>query len=152
MQIRVGSNVFHNSNGVIVVQDREQVVVEIRPESAQLLLTLDLYGESRERIAHLRGNRWLVNEQDRFSVATSPAAPPLFPAPAWVIVKDRASGAVVLEAQAEDRHTVTLVWGHLYSSGGRCLDITPHYWRLDGGVARFGEIRDLRGQAVSLGD
>jgi transcription antitermination factor NusG len=152
MRIKVGSIIVRNTNGVIVIQGKEQVALEVPPDTMQLLLTMDLYNAKGKRIAHVRQNLWVVNEQDRFAIATSPSAPPLFPTPSWVMLNDKETGEVVLKVHAEDRDKVDLVRGIFFSHKGHLVEITPHYCRISGGFTRFAEVLDARGQAVLLGD
>jgi len=46
IELHVGSNVFRTTNGVIKLQGKEQLVLEVRPDPPTLLLTMDLYDEA----------------------------------------------------------------------------------------------------------
>jgi len=67
MDLKIGSNAFRNTNGVLVIQGKEQVVLELRAENRQLLLTMDLYDQESKHVAHLRRNAWGFNADNRFS-------------------------------------------------------------------------------------
>ena len=62
LEIRLGSNIFRNTNGVIRVQGKEQLVLELAPDQERILLTIDLYDGSGNHVAHLRRNRWAFND------------------------------------------------------------------------------------------
>ena len=54
LELHVGSNVFRNTNGVVKLQGKEQLVLETHPDHMALLLTMDLYDEQGIRIGHIR--------------------------------------------------------------------------------------------------
>ena len=74
MDLKLGSNTFRNTSGVLTLQGKEQVVLELKPETFQLLLTMDLYDAEGTRIAHLRRNNWVLNKEDAFAFASGPAS------------------------------------------------------------------------------
>jgi protocatechuate 3,4-dioxygenase beta subunit len=98
LEIRLGSNIFRNTNGVIRVQGKEQLVLELAPDQERILLTIDLYDGSGNHVAHLRRNRWAFNDGNRFSLNTSESPPTLFPNLPWLKVTDQETGETVLEA------------------------------------------------------
>ena len=77
MDLLIGSNNFRNTNGVLAIQGKEQIVFELVPEDDLLLLTMDLYDERGRQTAHLRRNHWKFNVEDRFAFSTTPASPSL---------------------------------------------------------------------------
>lgn len=54
MDLAIGSNSFRNTNGVLAIHGKEQIVLEIAAENDQLLLTMDLYSADGRQVAHLR--------------------------------------------------------------------------------------------------
>jgi hypothetical protein len=150
LELRIGSNIFRHTNGVVTIHEKEQLVVEVKPEQGLLLVTLDLYNERRVRIAHLRRNVLTVNEGGRFAVDV-PLGQSLsmVDAPS-VRVTDLQSGHVVLEVRMASEHRVDLACGNLYSHKGMLVEITPHYCRL-GSHTLFGNIVEARGGPAVLG-
>ena len=49
LELHVGSNVFRTTNGVIKLQGKEQIVLEVQHEPPALLLTMDFYDEQGQR-------------------------------------------------------------------------------------------------------
>ncbi|HBH80012.1 MAG TPA: hypothetical protein DDY39_09315 [Nitrospira sp.] len=146
LELRIGSNIFRNTNGVVTIHGKEQLVVELKPELGQLLITLDLYSEQGVRIAHLRRNVLTVNERGRFAVAMSHSQ--TLPA---IQLSDLRSGDPALEVHMMSVHRVDLVCGKLFSHKGMPVEITPHYCRIGSHTTLFGEILDMRGGPAILG-
>ena len=146
LELRIGSNIFRNTNGVVTIHGKEQLVVELKPELGQLLITLDLYNEQGGRIAHLRRNVLTVDERGRFAVKTSRGQ--TLPA---LQLSDLQSEHPVLEAHMVSVYRVDLVCGKLFSHKGMPVEITPHYCRIGTHTTLFGEILEMRGGPAILG-
>lgn len=151
MDLAIGSNSFRNSNGVLAIHGKEQVVLEFVAENDQLLLTIDLYNASGRQVAHLRRNEWKFNVDDRFTFSATAASPSLYGGAPWLKLVDRETGDTVLEASAMDREKVQILQGKLYTHKGQLLEITSHFCRIAGVVTMFGDTRDARGGAIVIG-
>ena len=57
MEINIGSNIIRNTNGVLNVEGKDQVSLEVR-EDGQLLVTMDVYDDAGKHTARLRRNAW----------------------------------------------------------------------------------------------
>jgi hypothetical protein len=150
-ELKLGTNSFRNTNGVIRIQGKEQVVIEITPDDDRLLLTMDFYDESGAHLAHLRRNAWAFNQHARFALTTSPASLSLFSGPAWVKVIDQHSGDTVLEVTVPQCGTIHVVAGKFFSHEGLPVEITSHYCRVGSGLAVFGEVFETRGGTAVIG-
>jgi hypothetical protein len=152
LELRIGSNIFRSTNGVVTIHGKEQLVIEVKPEQRLLLATLDLYNEQGARIAHLRRNVLTLNERARFTVdvriGQSPSSTDDTP---FVRLNDLQSGHLVFEARMASERRVDLACGKLYSHKGILVEITPHYCRIGSGTALFGNIVETRGGPVVLG-
>ncbi|HEX9743490.1 MAG TPA: hypothetical protein VGA17_11960 [Nitrospiraceae bacterium] len=151
MDLTIGSNSFRNSNGVLAIHGKEQIVLEFLSENDQLLLTVDLYNASGRQVAHLRRNEWKFNVDDRFAFSATAASPSLYGGAPWLKLVDKESGDAVLEASATDREKVQILEGKLYTHKGQLLEITSHLCRIAGVVTMFGDTRDARGGAIVIG-
>jgi hypothetical protein len=147
----IGSNIFRNTNGVIAIHEKEQLVIETNREQAPLLITLDLYNSYGTRIAHLRRNALRLNEGERFAVEVHLESSLSSTKSPSIRLTDRQSGGVVLAVAMTSEHKVSLFYGKLYSHKGVQVEITPNYCRIGSGTTRFGEIVESRGGPVSLG-
>jgi len=152
LELRIGSNIFRSTNGVVTIHGKEQLVIEVKQEYGPLLVTLDLYDERGARIAHLRRNILTLNEHGRFTVNISPLGQRLSSVDApSVRVTDLQSDHVVLEARMVSEHRVDLTCGKLYSHKGLPVEITPHYCRIGSHTTLFGNIVEARGGPAVLG-
>jgi len=151
LELCIGSNIFRNTNGVVTIQGKEQVVIETNREHGLFLITLDLYDAQGTRIAHLRRNVLTLNEKERFAVevdlgqSLSPVDGPS------VRLMDLQSGGIVLSAAMTSEHKVALLFGKFYSHRGVEVEITPHYCRIGSGRTLFGDIVESRGGPAILG-
>lgn len=150
MELNIGSNIYRNANGVLKLEGKEQVVIEIRGESPQLLVTADLYDAKGGHVAHLRRNTWAFNFKSRFELNTSPPLS-LFTYPTWLKIVDKETAEPVLDINLVKEATVHIVNSRLYSHKGQLLDITPHCWRFPGCPAMFSSVQDIRGGSVVIG-
>jgi len=151
MELNVGSNIFRNANGVLTLHGKEQIVLEMKPDHTQLLLTMDLYDTEGSHIAHLRRNFWAFNDKNRFQLSTSPVALSLFSDPVWLKLTDKETGDVLLEVSAVDKEKVQVLRGKFHTHKGKLVEITSHYCRIFGSSKKFCEVADARGGAVVIG-
>lgn len=152
LELTIGSNVFRNTNGVVKLQGKEQMVVEFYPGENQLLLTMDFYDNAGTHTAHLRRNAWAFNTANRYVLTTSPAALSLFTGPLWLKVSDRHSGGdVVLEVTVTPNGKIQIPNGKFHTHKGHLVEITSHYCRVVPGLTLFGDVFEARGGAASIG-
>ncbi len=150
-ELRIGSNIFRSTNGVVKIHGKEQLVIEVKPEQGLLFATLDLYDECGARIGHLRRNVLTLNERGRFTVDVPLGQSLSSVNTPSVRVTDQQLGHVVLEARLASEYRVDLTCGKLYSHKGMPVEITPHYCRIGSSTALFGNIVEARGGPVILG-
>ncbi|MCP9439865.1 MAG: hypothetical protein NNA20_10785 [Nitrospira sp.] len=149
-ELLIGSNVFRDTNGVVKVEEKEQLVLELLPDEGLLLVTMDLYDEHGVHVAHLRRNRFAVNQSGQFSVETHHAIDRIGNDPPSVRLFDTRSGLSVLEAHMISEHRVHILSGRFHSHRGTPVEITPHYCRLGSQATLFGEIVEARGGMIVL--
>lgn len=150
-EVIIGSNIFRNTNGVVKIHGKEQLVLEPKPDQGLLWLTLDLYDERGVHLAHLRRNVFALNPEGRFTVETArgqDAPPGGLPT---VRVFDQHTGNLVCEATMMSDQKMQIGAGKFYSHKGIGVEITPHYCRIGSGTTRFGDIVENRGGTVVLG-
>lgn len=151
MDLTIGSNSFRNTNGVLTIHGKEQIVFEFALDSDQLLLTMDLYDAAGRQVAHLRRNAWKFNVDDRFAFSTTASSPSLYGSAPWLRLTDQERGETVLEASVADGNKLQILHGNLYTQKGQLLEITSHLCRIAGVVTLFGDTRDARGGAIVIG-
>ncbi|MBM4120508.1 MAG: hypothetical protein ACKOBZ_01690 [Nitrospira sp.] len=151
MDVTIGSNSFRNTNGVLAIHGKEQVVIEFVPDADQLLLTMDLYSAAGRQVAHLRRNAWKFNLDERFVFNATAPSPSLYGGAPWLKLVDQETGDVVLEASVTDSDKLQIVQGKFYTHKGQLLEITSHLCRIAGVTTLFGDVRDFRGGAIVIG-
>lgn len=151
LELKIGSNIFRSTNGVVKIHGKEQLAIEMKPEQGLLLITLDLYNERGARIAHLRRNVLMLNDSGQFTVDVLLGHSRSSVDIPSVLVTDLHSGHVVLEAQTTSEYRVALACGKLYSHKGMPVEITPHYCRIGSGTALFGNVVEAHGGPAILG-
>lgn len=151
LELCIGSNIFRNTNGVVQIHGKEQLVIETNREHGLFLLTLDLYDAHGTRVAHLRRNALTLNEGNRFAVEVR-LEPNLSSVDGpSVRLTDLQSGGIVLTAAMTAAHKASLLYGKFYSHRGIPVEITPHYCRIGSGRTLFGDIVESRNGPVILG-
>lgn len=150
-ELLIGSNIFRNTNGVVTIQGKEQLVLEARPEQGLLLVTIDLYDATGSQIAHVRRNVLVINRAAQFSIDIHQATTDMPSDAPWVRVYSRQSGEIAFEARIVSDNRIQITSGRFYSHTGALVDITPHYCRIGSGRTLFGDIVENRGKTVVLG-
>ena len=119
MELNIGSNVFRDTNGILFVDGREQISLEIGDINGKLLLNMDIYDEKGEHLAKLHRNSWsFVSNKDRFEITTNPEALKLI---------DNNNGNVIIEANVVNSNEINILNGRFYSHNGLLIEVTPEY-------------------------
>lgn len=151
LELHVGSNVFRATNGVIKLQGKEQIVLEIQADPPALLLTMDFYDEQGQRIGHLRRNTLSAAGSSRFAVSTNIAPDATLDDPLTVTVSDRNTGNTVIEVYLFQRRKVRVTSGNFHTHKGELASISPHYCRIGAGLTMFGDVVESRGGTAVIG-
>ncbi len=152
MDLKIGSNVFRNTNGILVIQGKAQIVLELRAEQHQLLLTMDLYDPEGKQLAHLRRNAWGFNRDDVYTFSTGPDSVSLFAPSPWLKIVLTETGQPVFDANMEGHDTIVVRDGRFYTHKGQFVEISSHYCRTAGLTTMFGDVADLRGGPINIGE
>ena len=150
-ELLIGSNIFRNTNGVVTIQGKEQLVLETRPEQGLLLVTIDLYDATGSQIAHVRRNALVINRAAQFTIDIHQATTDMPSDAPWVRLYGRQSGEIAFEARIVSDNRIQITSGRFYSHTGVLVDITPHYCRIGSGRTLFGDVVESRGRTVVLG-
>lgn len=150
-ELLIGSNIFRNTNGVVKIYGKEQLVLESRPEQGLLLVTLDLYDAGGTQIAHVRQNALVMNPAAQFAIDIHRATTDRPADAPWVRLYGRETGEIVFEARVVSENRIQVLSGRFHSHTGASVDITPHYCRIGSGRTLFGEVVENQGRTVALG-
>lgn len=150
-ELLIGSNIFRNTNGVVMIHGKEQLVLESKPEQGLLLVTVDLYDAGGTQVAHVRRNALVMNRAAQFAIDVHRATTDMPSDAPWVRLFDRQSGKITLEARIVSENRIQVISGRFHSHTGALVDITPHYCRIGSGRTLFGDVVENRGRTVALG-
>jgi hypothetical protein len=139
LELHVGSNVFRNTNGVVKLQGKEQLVLETQLDPSVLILTMDLYDERGTRIGHIRRNALSANSASRFTINVKTSDAP-YEDPPSVTVADLTTGRTVFEACLMQRRKVRITVGNFYTHKGDCQSTLLPHWH------RSHSVRECRGE------
>lgn len=151
VELHIGSNVFRTTNGVVKLQGKEQIVLEVRPDPPVLLLTMDFYDEQGQRVGHLRRNMLSAAGAGRFVVSVIASPDAALDGTYAVTVSDRATGTKVIEAYLFQRRKIRMTGGHFHTHRGELVSISPHYCRIGSGLTMFGDVVECRGGVATIG-
>lgn len=142
-ELNLGSNVFTNTPGVLLVDGEPQVSLERAGTEHQLLLTMDVYDlddAGVHHVAKLRRNAWAFNDHERFDVTTNPQSLQLI---------ERESGTVVIEANVLDENRIAVPRATFYTPRGELIVVQPEAVRI-GGITLSGNRIENYGAGISL--
>ena len=151
LELHVGSNVFRNTNGVVKLQGKEQLVLETQPDPLMLLLTMDLYDEQGTRVGHIRRNRLSAHGAGRFALNIEAGGVAAQDSPPSVTVVDRTTGHTVFEVCLLQRRKIRITVGNFYTHKGEFVTVSPHYCRIGTVLTLFGDVAESRGNAAAIG-
>ena len=151
LELHVGSNIFRTTNGVIKIQGKEQIVLEVQPDPPALLLTMDFYDEQGQRIGHLRRNQLSAAGASRFAVGVTAPPDATLDDSLTITVSERATGSTVVEVYLFQRRKIRFTTAHFHTHKGEVVSISPHYCRLSTGLTMFGDVVEGRGGTAAIG-
>ncbi len=142
MEVSMGSNVIRNTNGVLKVEGKDQILLEIENNS-RLLLTMDIYDAKEIHIAKIIRNNFAFDYKDRYKLIAKPSS---------LILVNRDHNSVLIEASIQDfmNKKLEVVRGTFYSWKAHLVEITPRYWRIMG-TTIGGTVFDCHGGAIIVG-
>lgn len=151
LELHIGSNVFRTTNGVIKLQGKEQIVLEVQPDPPMLFLTMDFYDEQAQRIGHLRRNVLSAAGAGRFAVSVMTVPDATIDDPLTVTVSDRITGETIVEVYLFQRRKIRVTNAQFHTHKGEQVSISPHYCRIGTGLTMFGDVAECRGGMAILG-
>ncbi len=151
LELHIGSNVFRTTNGVIKLQGKEQIVLEVQQDPPMLQLTMDFYDEQGQRIGHLRRNTLSAAGASRFAVSTNATSDATLDDPLTVTVSDRMTGHTIIDVYLFQRRKIRVTCGNFHTHKGELVSISPHYCRIGTGLTMFGDVVESRGGTAVIG-
>lgn len=140
MEFSMGSNVIRNTNGVIKIEGKDQILLELG-EGPQLLLTMDIYDTKGIHVAKVIRNKFAFDYKDKYRITAKPSS---------LALVEREHNTVLIEATVLDKEKIEVIQGTFYSVKGHLIEITRRFWRVMG-TTTSGMTFDSHGGAIVIG-
>ena len=114
MELNFGSNIISNTNGVLVIEGKNQIQIEMG-DKCQPLLTMNLYNAKANHVAMISRNK-LVLHENNLTITTAPRSFSLIAADPL---------ECVIEINVVDGNIVQILQGRFYTHRGNLLEISP---------------------------
>jgi hypothetical protein len=141
MDIEVGSNLYRNTDGTIVIEGVPQIQVARHPSSGALLVNFALFDSTGRMLAKMVDSTLMFNDRRAYDVSKTAQS---------VAVREFASNKVLLQLDVKALDLVSLSKGEFHTMKGHVLQVSANEWKIDKQV-KSGQIIDAKGGAVSIG-
>jgi hypothetical protein len=141
MDIEVGSNLYRNTDGTIVIEGVPQIQVARHPSSGALLVNFALFDSTGRMLAKMVDSTLMFNDRRAYDVSKTAQS---------VAVREFASNKVLLQLDVKALDLVSLSKGEFHTMKGHVLQVSAKEWKIDKQV-KSGQIIDAKGGAVSIG-
>ena len=121
MELNFGSNIVSNSNGVLTIEGKNQIHIEVNDES-QLLLTMNLYDDKGKSVGMLTRNELVTNPGNRFATTITSSS---------LKLTDTTSDELIIAVNVVDGNIIQILQGKFYTHFGKLLEITPDYYSIE---------------------
>lgn len=141
MDIEVGSNLYRNTDGTIVIEGVPQIQVARHPSTGALLVNFALFDSTGRMLAKMVDSTLMFNDRRAYDVSKTAQS---------VAVREFASNKVLLQLDVKALDLVSLSKGEFHTMKGHVLQVSAKEWKIDKQV-KSGQIIDANGGAVSIG-
>jgi hypothetical protein len=141
MDVEVGSNVYRNSDGIIEIEGVPQIEVRQHPSTGALLVNFALFDSTGRLLAKVVDSTMMFNERRAYDLTKTPKN---------VVMKETASGKVLLQLELKTSQIVTFSKAEFHTMKGHLLQVSAREWKIDK-QHKSGLDEDVKGGAVRLG-
>lgn len=141
MDLEVGSNLYRNTNGTIEIEGVPQIQVAEHPKTGALLVNFALFDQQGKMLAKVVDSTMMFNERRAYELMKHAGS---------VIMKETASGKVLLHFERKSPQVVVFTQGEFHTMKGRLLQVSAKEWKIDK-QQKSGLTQDVNGGAVKLG-
>jgi hypothetical protein len=141
MDIEVGSNLYRNTDGTIVIEGVPQIQVARHPSTGALLVNFALFDSTGRMLAKMVDSTLMFNDRRAYDVSKTAQS---------VAVREFASNKVLLQLDVKALDLVSLSKGEFHTMKGHVLQVSAKEWKIDKQV-KSGQTIDANGGAVSIG-
>ena len=142
MDIEIGSNLFRNTNGSVVIEGVPHFQVAVKPSTGTLLLNVAIFDQTGRMVAKVVDSTLAFNERAAYS---------LNKADGTVELKEQESGAMVLRLKRSASGRVAIDQGQFWTIKGHQCTITPTECKIDKHTVSKEET-DAKGGSVAIGN
>jgi hypothetical protein len=140
MEVRLGTNVVRNTTGVLEIDGKEIVGLELGADG-RTLLDIEVYGPDRTHLAKLRKNAWSFGSREKFDIIRTAD---------HVSMTEKATGRLILDATLSPS-VINVAAADLYGPNGFHVTIGADGSLNAGGVRLSGNTIDGFGKAIVIG-
>ncbi len=141
MDVEVGSNMYHNTDGMIEIEGVPQIQVALKPITGALLVNFALFNAEGKVTAKLNDSTLMINERRAYDVTKTPKS---------LLLTHVESGTVILQMEVKTPDVVAFTKGEFHTLKGHVIRISPTEWNIDK-LCASGTTHDVKGGAVVLG-
>ncbi|HSN04913.1 MAG TPA: hypothetical protein VLS44_08005 [Nitrospira sp.] len=141
MDLQIGSNLYRNTDGTIEVEGVPLMQVAQHPSTGALLVSFALFDQTGKMLVKLVDSNITFNERRAYEVTKTPKT---------VVLKETASGKVLLQLEAKAPDVVMFSKGEFRTMKGHTLEVSEKEWKLDK-LKAGGVTQDQKGGSVTIG-
>ena len=141
MDLQIGSTVYRNSDGTLVIEGVPQMTIGLKKPGGPLLVSFVGFDELGRVQVKVVDSVLAINERRAHELTTSATSMEL---------KDRESGKVLFHLEIKDPSRVVFTQGEFRTMKAHVLQVSSTEWRVDRHQKSGGEV-DERGKSVEIG-
>lgn len=141
MDIEVGSNLYRDSDGTIVIDGVPHLQIGRHPVTGVLLVNFALFDENGRMLAKVVDSVLVFNERRAYSLKKTSNL---------VSMTETATGKCVFQFEIDEQGRIRFLLGSFYTMKGRLLEVSDKEWKI-GKLAKSNQTIDANGGPVVMG-
>lgn len=141
MDIEVGSNLYRNSDGTIMIDGVPHIQISRHPSTGTLLVNFALFDENGRMLAKVVDSVLMFNERRAYSLSKTAQQ---------VSIIEAATGTVLLQLDMKEPDRIRFSKGTFYTMKGRLLEVSDKEWKI-GKQTKSNQTIDANGGAAIVG-
>jgi hypothetical protein len=141
MDIEVGSNLYRNSDGTIMIDGVPHIQISRHPLTGALLVNFALFDENGRMLAKVVDSALMFNERRAYNLNKTTRQ---------MSMTEAATGTVLLHLDMTEPDLVRFSKGTFYTMKGRLLEVSDKEWRI-AKQAKSNQTIDANGGPVVIG-
>jgi hypothetical protein len=141
MDIEVGSNLYRNSDGTIMIDGVPHLQISRHPSTGALSVNFALFDENGRMLAKVVDSALMFNERRAYAVNKTARQ---------VSMTEAATGTVLMHLDMTEPDLIRFSKGTFYTMKGRLLEVSDKEWRI-GKQAKSNQTIDANGGPVVIG-